>query len=123
MVLRCEAGVGEKAVYFAPVADASVVEQFKLIGNDEGYYLVCKAFLEHYEPAYSAVALLERVDAFKLAVEVYDIFQTLPLNGVVCCPQALYLGPDIFWSRGLYSAYFIWQTLVITYVEPLFSAI
>ena len=31
MVLHCEAGV---------------------IGNDEWYYLVCKAFLEHYEPAY-----------------------------------------------------------------------
>ena len=84
MILCSEAGVCEVAVDIAPVAQASVVEKFEFICDDEWHYLVCKAFFEHYESAYTSVAILEWVNAFKLAVKVYDIFQSLVLDCVVC---------------------------------------
>ena len=76
MILSCQAGVCEVAVDFSPVAQTSVVEKFEFIGDDEWHYLVGKAFLEHYESAYASVAVLEWVDAFELAVEVYDVVKS-----------------------------------------------
>ena len=44
--------------------------------------MVCKAFLEHYESADAAVAVLKWVDAFELAVEVYYIFKGFGVTGI-----------------------------------------
>ena len=67
----------------SPFAKASVVEQFQFVGNDEWDYVVCEAFLEHDESADAAVTILEWVDAFELAVEVYDVLKGLGFDAFV----------------------------------------
>ena len=58
-----------------PFAEAAVVEEFEFFGDDEGDKAAREALLEHHQTAYTAVAVLEGMDALELAVEVDDVFQ------------------------------------------------
>lgn len=123
LILCCEAGVCQVFVDFAPVAQASVVEQLQLICDDEWHYVVCEAFLEHDESADTAVAVLERVDVFELAVEVYDVFKRYGFDAFVMCQQFLHFLVHFLRRAGLFAADFVWQSFVFSYVEPGFSAV
>ena len=101
LILGCEAGVSKEAVGFAPVAQASVVEQFKFICDDEWDYVVCQAFFEHDESSYASVSVLERVDAFEFAMEVDDVLQCFVFYGVVRFKQRLDLSATYSSKRFL----------------------
>ena len=59
----------------APFAEAAVVEEFKFFCDDEGDKTAREALLEHHQTADAAIAVLEGMDAFELAVKVDDVFQ------------------------------------------------
>lgn len=118
LILGCEAGVCQVFVDFAPVAQASVVEQLQLICDDEWYNVVCEAFLEHDESSDAAVAVLEWVDVFELAVEAYDVIKGLDFDAFVTHQQFLHLVVHIFRLAGFFATDFVWQSFVFSHVEP-----
>ena len=65
MVLSCQAGIGQISFDVRPVAQAVVVEYFQIVGNDEGYIVIPKAFTKHNQPSYTPVSVLEGVDGFE----------------------------------------------------------
>lgn len=52
-----------------------VIEHLMLLINDEGHDSVSQAFLKHDESADTAVAILKRMDGFKLHMERKNILQ------------------------------------------------
>lgn len=123
MILSCEAGVCQVFVDFAPVAQASVVEQLQLICDDEWYDVVCEAFLEQDESTDAAVAVLEWVDAFELAVEVYDVFKAYLFVTLVMNEQLFHSFMYFLRWAGLFTADLVWQSLIFSHVEPRFPAV
>ena len=65
VVLRCEAGVHQVAFDVGPVLQATVVEHFQFVGDDERHVPMRQALFEHDEAAYAAIAVLEGVDALE----------------------------------------------------------
>ena len=123
LILGCETGVCQVFVDFAPFVKASVVEWFQFVGDDEWYYVVCEAFLEHDESADAAVAVLEWVDTFELAVEVYDVLKGFGFDAFVTHQQFLYLVVDFLRRAGFFATDLIGQSFVFSYFEPRFSAV
>lgn len=70
-----EAGVAEEFADVVPFAETAVVEHLEVLGDDERHVAACEAFLEHYQTAYSAISVLERMDAFESLVKVYYVLQ------------------------------------------------
>lgn len=83
VVLGGEAGVEEVTTNAGPFAKASVVEQFQVIGNDEGHDACREAFLEHDQATDAAIAVLEGMDSLEALVEVDDVLDGVPLDSVV----------------------------------------
>lgn len=77
MVLGREAGVCEIAVNTPPLAQATVIEQFQLVSDDEWYNATAQALLEHDEASHAAIAILEGVYLLETNMEVEDIFQRM----------------------------------------------
>jgi hypothetical protein len=61
----------------APFTETAVVEHLEFIRDDEGDYFVGQTFLEHQQTTYSAIAVLERMNALEVYVESEDVFQRL----------------------------------------------
>ena len=76
-VLSCEASVCQVAVDVAPFMQTSVVEHLQFIGDDEGHDMIGQALLKHQQATYSAIAILEGMDALKTNMEIQNIFQRL----------------------------------------------
>ena len=55
--------------------EPAIVEQLRLVRDDEGRDGVAQALLEHDEPAHAAVAVLEGVDGLELCVEGHDVLE------------------------------------------------
>ena len=91
MVLGGEAGVHEVAFDLVPFFEASVVEQFQVIFDDEGHDVILQALFKEDQAAYTAISILEGMDAFKGRVEGYDILKGLRGQLVVTCQQLAYL--------------------------------
>ena len=123
LVLAGKASVGEITVDMAPFAEAAVVEEFEFFGDDEWGKAVGKALLEHHQAAYSAVAVLEGVDALELAVEVDDVFQRLLLLGVIGLEQGGHLCMDLFRRAGFVATDFVGQAFVFAHFEPILTAV
>ena len=85
--------------------------------------MVCKALLEHHQAADAAVAVLEGVDAFDLAVEVDDVFERLLRIVVVGLEKGFHFGMHLLGRAGLSSTNFVGQAFVIAHVEPVFAAV
>ena len=58
-----------------PFTEAAVVEHLEVFGDDERHVAACETFLEHYKTAYSAISVLEGMDAFESLVKVYYVLQ------------------------------------------------
>lgn len=83
VVLSGEAGVEEITTNAGPLAKASVVEQFQVIGNDEGHDASRETFLEHDQATDAAIAVLEGVDRLEALMEVDDVLDGVLLDGIV----------------------------------------
>ena len=75
MVLGCEAGICEVAIYMAPFFETSVVEHLEFVCDDKGDDAVCETFLEHHETSDSAITVLERVNLFEAYMKVEDVLK------------------------------------------------
>lgn len=72
-ILGGKAGVHQIAICVAPLLQASIVVELKFFCNDERDNGVCKTLLEHKQAPDPSVAVLERMDTLKSAVEVDDV--------------------------------------------------
>lgn len=56
-----------------PLDDSAVVGASAFFVDDEGCNIVPEAFLHHNDPAYSAVVIIKRMDAFKMNMKVQNL--------------------------------------------------
>ena len=103
MVLSCQAGIGQISFDVRPVAQAVVVEYFQIVGNDEGYIVIPKAFTKHNQPSYTPVSVLEGVDGFEALMKVQNIFKCRLLSTKLsslyeCLPAWLYCCRPLHWG-------------------------
>lgn len=82
-----------------------------------------QAFFEHHQAADAAVAVLERVDALELAMEVDDVFERFPGLGVVAFEQLPHLGMHLLGRAGFVASHFIGEAFVFAHIEPVFPAV
>lgn len=123
VVLRCEAGIAQIFAYGWPLLQTSVVEHLEVVGNDEGNDAGRQTLLEHHKASDTAVAILKRVDAFEMLVQVEDVVERLVPPGVVLCQESLHLAVYLFGRRGLHAADLIGQTLVVAHGKPFLAAV
>ena len=76
-VLGGEAGIHKEAFFVIPLFEATVVEQLQVILDDKRYYVVLQALLEEDQTTYTAVSVLEGMDAFKSYMKGYDVLKGL----------------------------------------------
>ena len=69
-ILRCEASIAQITIDFAPVLDASVIEQAQVLRDDKRNYTRLKALPKQQQPPDTPIAVLERMDALKLHMEI-----------------------------------------------------
>ena len=72
-VLRRKAGIGQIALFSAPLMQPAIVKQLHIVVDDERHNTVAQALLEHDKPSDTTVAILEWVDRLKADVEVDDL--------------------------------------------------
>ena len=113
MVLSCQAGIGQISFDVRPVAQAVVVEYFQIVGNDEGYIVIPKAFTKHNQPSYTPVSVLEGVDGFEALMKVQNIFKGLFFFGVIFCQQGLHFIGNFFRKGCIPAADFIREFLIL----------
>lgn len=70
VVLSGKACVSQVLLYMFPLLQTLIVKESKFFSNDKRNNIVGKTFLEHDKSAYSSVAILERMNSFKLTMEV-----------------------------------------------------
>ena len=73
-VLGGEAGVHQEPFFPIPFFEAAVVEQLQIVLDDKGDNVVFQTLLKENQTAYTAVPVLEWMDAFKSHMEGNDIF-------------------------------------------------
>lgn len=73
-VLTIKAGIGQISSFRFPLRKATVIKHLFGVFNNERNDTVPQAFFECYQTANSAIAVLERMNAFKVVVEFDDIF-------------------------------------------------
>ena len=83
LILGCEASVCQVAIHVAPFAEAAIIEELEVIGDDERDEVISEAFLEHDEATHASVAILERMNLLEADMEIKNVFERLALDGVV----------------------------------------
>lgn len=83
LVLGCEDGICEVAIYVAPFAEAAIIKELEIVCDDEGDDGVSEAFLEHDKATYASVAILEGMNLLEADMKVEDVFEGLALDGVI----------------------------------------
>ena len=121
MVLSCQAGIGQISFDVRPVAQAVVVEYFQIVGNDEGYIVIPKAFTKHNQPSYTPVSVLEGVDGFEALMKVQNIFKCRLLFAIVFFQQSFHLSMNVFRHGCIVAAHFIGEFFVVSDSKPIFS--
>ena len=74
LVLGGEAGICQETIDVAPLTQAAIVKQFKVISDDEWYDAVCQTLLEHQQAAYTSVTVLKRMNLLEAYMEIEDVF-------------------------------------------------
>lgn len=74
-VLCGETGVGQVAVGLSPMLDAAVVVQTQVFCNDEWCNGRLQALPEQEQSPHPAIAVLERMNALELHMEIKDMLQ------------------------------------------------
>ena len=76
-VLGGEAGVHKETFFSIPFFKPSVVEQFQVVLDDERHNVMLQALLKKEQATYTAISVLEGMDAFKRYVEGHDVLEGL----------------------------------------------
>ena len=72
-----EAGVHKETFFSIPFFKPSVVEQFQVVLDDERHNVMLQALLKKEKATYTAISVLEGMDAFKCHMEGYDVLKGL----------------------------------------------
>ena len=96
MVLSGQACVAKIAVELPPVLKSTVVEKTQLLCDDERHVAALQALPEHQQSANPPVAVLKRMNALKLHMEIQNVIQLYVFGGIVICKQRFYLFMHIF---------------------------
>ena len=80
-----EAGVHKETFFSIPFFKPSVVEQFQVVLDNKGDNIVLQALLEEDQAAYTAVSVLEGMDAFKGNMKGYDVLESLGAQCIIVC--------------------------------------
>ena len=83
LILGCETGICEVTVNVAPLAEATIIEEFEVVSDNEGDNGVSEAFLEHDKATHASIAILEGMNLLEADVKVENIFEGLALDSVV----------------------------------------
>jgi len=122
-VLEGEARIQKRGSLPMPLVQTPVIEHLHVIGDDERDDVPPQALLEHDQAPYAFVAILERVDEFKVNMEVNDVVQSLLLNCIVPIKQKVNFFCDVFGQGRLVTSRLIGQFLVLTDLKPIFSPV
>ena len=73
VVLCGKTGVCQILFHFGPALQASVIEHFQVVGDDERHDAVCEALFEEEEPADAPVAVLKRMYGLEALMQVEQV--------------------------------------------------
>ena len=122
-VLGGKAGVHKEAFFAIPFFEAAVVEQLQVILDNEGDNIVLQTLLEEDQTAYTAVSVLEGMDAFKGHMKGYNVLKGFSGQCVIVCQQLAHLTGNIFGKRGVITAHLVGKLFVLAYSEPILAAV
>ena len=122
-ILSGEAGVHEEAFFVIPLFEAAVVKQFQVVLNDKRYNVVFQALFEKDQAAYTAISVLEGMDAFKSYMDGYNVLKGLRGQCIVARQQLADLTGNIFRECGIITAHLVGKFLVLPYCKPILAAI
>ncbi len=74
-ILGCQNGISQITILMSPFLQAAVIEQFEIVFDYKGYNSVSQAFFKKSQAAYSAVVILEGMNAFKAYMKIQQIPQ------------------------------------------------
>ncbi len=123
VILRREACIAQIAIDFAPILDASVIEQAQVLRDDKRNYTRLKALPKQQQPPDTPIAVLERMDALKAHMKIQQVVKLNLLEGAVIGKQRLHLPMDVFGLCGFLFSHGIGKTLVIANGKPRLAAI
>ena len=118
-----EAGVHEETFFAIPFFETAVVEQFQIVLDNKGDNIVLEAFLKEDQAAYTAISVLEGMDALKGHMEGYDVLKGLRKKSIIVCQQLADLIGNILRQRGVIAAHLVGKFLVPPYCKPILAAI
>ena len=76
-ILGGEAGVHKEAFFVVPLFESAIVKQLQVILDDERHNVVLQTLFKEDQSAYTAVSVLEGMDALKGYMESYDVLKSL----------------------------------------------
>lgn len=106
--------IDEEASFGIPFRKIAVIEQFHLIGYDEGDDIAAQAFLQHDEPSDASVAVLEGMDASELHVEIRDLLKRMRGLRVVGIKKSSYFVRSVFRYCRFPIGNFVQDSLVVS---------
>ena len=118
-----EAGVHKEAFFVIPLFESPVVEQFQIVLDNEGYDIMFEALFKEDQAAYTAISVLEGMDAFKSYMEGYNVLKGLRGQCIVARQQLADLTGNIFRECGIITAHLVGKFLVLPYCKPILAAI
>ena len=75
IILCGQAGVHQVTGFFLPSLQSPVIKEFNFVCNDKRYNLIAQTFFKQKKSADSSVAILKRVDFFKLYMKINQIMK------------------------------------------------
>ena len=121
-VLCRQAGVSEITIYRSPVLYATIVEQAKLLSDDERYMSALQTLPEKQQTSYTAVAVLERMDTFEEDMEIQYIVKLHILDGIVFGSQGFHTFVHLFRLYRFFTTHLVRKPLVVANSKPRLAA-
>ena len=118
LILCGKTGVTKVTIGVAPLLKPPVVEQTKLLGNDERHDASLQAHPEHEQSAHTPIPILEGVDALKTHMEIQHIIQLGFLYRLVISHQLLHLPVHILGQGSFHATHLVRELLIVAHTEP-----
>lgn len=84
---------------------------------------MAQTFTEHYQPPYSTVSILKRMNRFKPMMKIYNILKCGMSFRIIFLQKSPHLLMYIFRSNRVITTYFIGQHLIFTDTKPILTLV
>ena len=118
IILSREDCVSEIALFAVPLIKAAIREHLHSIIDDKRHDIISQTFLEHDQPTYTTVSILERMDGFKAYMESDNVIQCFLLYCIVCFQKCTHFCRYSFRRGSFPATNLIGQTLIATHCKP-----